>query len=97
MKTATIFLVQDEKHFTGRAKLNRATYVDIDGKYRYTFTQLMLPAPGYTDATMVWKDYFTQDPMNWDGKTIGGSELSVQAWLESQGYTVTIDLGENNA
>ena len=62
--------------------------VEIDGRYRYEFSQVRNLRNLPIDNTVIWKDYDTQDPFNWDGKAIGDSDMTIHTWLEEQGFKV---------
>lgn len=93
-KKAHIKNVLHREHYVPTVKLNKITTVQIDSLI-YEFTQVRNPSGVVIDNTMIWKDYNSQDPFNWDGKDIGASDISVDEWLESQGFEVvwdTVDL-----
>lgn len=89
-KTAKIIAVEHPKHpLYINAEYFRVVTVEINGGYLYDFSQVRNLWKVPIDNTVIWKNYITQDPFNWDGKAIGDSDLSVEGWLESQGYEVS--------
>lgn len=89
-KTAKIIAVEKPKHpLYINAEYFRVVTVEIDGRYLYEFSQVRNLRNMPIDNTVIWKNYDTQDPFNWDGKAIGNADLSVQGWLASQGYAVS--------
>lgn len=87
-KIARITAVKKPNHPIFGMGKQKVTYVEIDGKYLYEFSQLGNFKGVAIYNTIIWKNYNTQDPFNWDGKVIGDSDLSVQGWLEEQGFEV---------
>lgn len=89
-KQARITEVSHRKHYVPTVKLNKVTTVQIENS-TYEFTQVFNPVGVVIDNTMIWKGYDSQDPFNWDGKDIGASDMSVDAWLAGQGFDVVWD------
>ena len=88
-KTAMILAVEHPEHpLYINAEYIRVVTVEIDGRYRYEFSQVRNLRNLPIDNTVIWKDYDTQDPFNWDGKAIGDSDMTIHTWLEEQGFKV---------
>lgn len=88
-KTAQIVKVEYPEHWHPFVKLFKVVHVQI-GSDLYEFSQVHYPTKGLAvDSTIIWRNYDSQDRLNWDGKTIGLSDMSIEEWLISEGYEVS--------